>query len=131
MIRFYRQDEGCRTFIFVNIFLFINNSYKICCFAFRTNQNFSIIVPCCPVIRPQPMEYITGSLILKEMEGTRREDIKPGAAVMVELTEDKRTGKLTGGRVLEILTSAPIHPHGIKVKLDNGLIGRVKQIITI
>jgi uncharacterized repeat protein (TIGR03833 family) len=79
----------------------------------------------------QPMEIVTRSLIIGEMEGTRREDIKPGAAVMVELTEDKRTGKLTGGRVLEILTSAPIHPHGIKVKLESGLIGRVKQIITI
>lgn len=65
------------------------------------------------------------------MEGTRREDIRPGIAVMVELSEDKRTGKLTGGRVLEVLTSAPVHPHGIKVKLDNGQIGRVKQIITI
>jgi uncharacterized repeat protein (TIGR03833 family) len=65
------------------------------------------------------------------VEGTRREDIRPGTTVMVELSEDKRTGKLTGGRVLEVLTSAPIHPHGIKVKLDNGQIGRVKQIITI
>ena len=65
------------------------------------------------------------------MEGTHREDIRPGITVMVELSEDKRTGKLTGGRVLEVLTSAPIHPHGIKVKLDNGQIGRVKQIITI
>ena len=65
------------------------------------------------------------------MEGTRREDIRPGIAVMVELSGDKRTGKLTGGRVLEVLTSAPVHPHGIKVKLDNGQIGRVKQIITI
>jgi len=65
------------------------------------------------------------------VEGTRREDIRPGIAVMVELSEDKRTGKLTGGRVLEVLTSSPIHPHGIKVKLDNGQIGRVKQIITI
>ena len=63
------------------------------------------------------------------MEGTRREDIKPGIAVMVELTEDKRTGRLTGGRVQEVLTTAPIHPHGIKVKLDNGQIGRVKEII--
>jgi uncharacterized repeat protein (TIGR03833 family) len=63
------------------------------------------------------------------MEGTRREDIKPGIAVMVELTEDKRSGRLTGGRVKEILTSAPVHPHGIKVKLDNGQIGRVKEII--
>jgi uncharacterized repeat protein (TIGR03833 family) len=65
------------------------------------------------------------------VEGTRREDIRPGITVMVELSEDKRTGKLTGGRVMEVLTSAPIHPHGIKVKLDNGQVGRVKQIITI
>ena len=65
------------------------------------------------------------------MEGTRRIDIKPGTTVMVELTEDKRTGKLTGGRVQEILTSSPVHPHGIKVRLENGLIGRVKQIIRI
>jgi len=63
------------------------------------------------------------------MEGTRREDIRPGITVMVELTEDKRTGRLTGGKVKEILTTAPIHPHGIKVKLDNGQVGRVKEII--
>ena len=63
------------------------------------------------------------------MEGTRRADIKPGIAVMIELTADKRTGKLTGGKVKEILTSSPVHPHGIKVMLENGLIGRIKQII--
>lgn len=63
------------------------------------------------------------------MEGTRRADIRPGIAVMVELIKDKRTGKLTGGRVKEILTTSPNHPHGIKVKLENGLIGRIKQII--
>jgi uncharacterized repeat protein (TIGR03833 family) len=63
------------------------------------------------------------------MEGTRREDIKPGSVVMVELTEHKRTGRLTGGRVKEVLTTSPIHPHGIKVKLDDGQVGRVKEII--
>jgi len=63
------------------------------------------------------------------MEGTRRADIRPGIDVMVELTEDKRTGRLTGGKVKEILTSSPMHPHGIKVKLENGMIGRIKQII--
>jgi uncharacterized repeat protein (TIGR03833 family) len=63
------------------------------------------------------------------MDGTRRADIKPGISVMVELAEDKRTGKLTGGRVMEVLTSSPNHPHGIKVKLENGLVGRIKQII--
>jgi len=62
------------------------------------------------------------------MEGTRRADIKPGIDVMVELSEDKRTGRLTGGRVKEILTSSPNHPHGIKVLLENGLVGRIKQI---
>lgn len=62
------------------------------------------------------------------MQGTRRADIRPGIAVMVELSEDKRTGRLTGGKVKEILTSSPNHPHGIKVVLDNGLVGRIKQI---
>lgn len=63
------------------------------------------------------------------MEGTRRADIKPGIDVLIELIEDKRTGRLTGGKVKEILTTAPIHPHGIKVRLENGLIGRIKEII--
>jgi uncharacterized repeat protein (TIGR03833 family) len=65
----------------------------------------------------------------EEMEGTRRADVRPGIDVMIELTEDKRTGRLTGGKVKEILTTAPIHPHGIKVRLENGMIGRIKQII--
>ena len=63
------------------------------------------------------------------MEGTKREDIRPGLAVLVELQEDRRTGKLTGGKVQEVITTAPVHPHGIKVKLENGMIGRVKEII--
>jgi uncharacterized repeat protein (TIGR03833 family) len=63
------------------------------------------------------------------MEGTRRADVKPGIAVMVELIKDKRSGRLTGGKVKEVITTAPIHPHGIKVKLENGLVGRIKHII--
>ena len=63
------------------------------------------------------------------MEGTRRADVRPGIDVIVELTEDKRTGRLTGGKVKEVLTTAPMHPHGIKVMLENGLIGRIKHII--
>jgi len=63
------------------------------------------------------------------MEGTRRVDIKPGIEVMVELSEHKRTGRLTGGKVKEVLTSSPNHPHGIKVLLENGMVGRIKQII--
>lgn len=63
------------------------------------------------------------------MDGTRRADIRPGIDVMVELVEHKRTGILTGGKVKEILTSSPTHPHGIKVVLESGLIGRIKRII--
>ena len=63
------------------------------------------------------------------MNGTRRADIKQGIDVMVELTEHKRTGKLTGGRVKEILTTSPNHPHGIKVLLESGLVGRIKHIV--
>jgi len=63
------------------------------------------------------------------MQGTRRADIKPGILVMVELSEDKRTGRLTGGKVKEVLTSSPNHPHGIKVMLESGLVGRIKQIV--
>jgi uncharacterized repeat protein (TIGR03833 family) len=63
------------------------------------------------------------------MDRTRRADIKPGISVMVELAEDKRTGRLTGGKVKEVLTTSPVHPHGIKVMLESGLVGRIKQII--
>ena len=63
------------------------------------------------------------------MEGTRRANVKPGISVMVELTVDKRTGRLTGGKVKEVLTSSPTHPHGIKVMLESGAVGRIKQII--
>ena len=77
------------------------------------------------------MKFVTPKLIYTEVEGTRREDIKPGIAVKVELREHKRTGRLTEGRVSEVLTTAPIHPHGIKVRLENGQIGRVKVIIAV
>ena len=63
------------------------------------------------------------------MEGTNRASIKPGIEVLVELSEDKRSGRLTGGTVKEILTSSPNHPHGIKVILENGMVGRIKKII--
>jgi uncharacterized repeat protein (TIGR03833 family) len=59
------------------------------------------------------------------MDGTRRADIRPGISVMVELAEDKRTGRLTGGKVKEVLTTSPVHPHGIKVMLENGQVGQV------
>jgi len=62
------------------------------------------------------------------MDGTIRADIKPGAEVHIVLKKDQRTGKLTQGVVKDILTKSPKHPHGIKVRLENGTVGRVKKI---
>ena len=63
------------------------------------------------------------------MDGTRRSDIKPGARVSIVLKKDQRTGKRTEGIVKDILTSSPVHPHGIKVRLEIGDVGRVKEIL--
>ncbi|MBM9603749.1 YwbE family protein [Desulfopila inferna] len=60
--------------------------------------------------------------------GTQRADIKAGIKVSIVLKQDQRSGKLTEGIVRDILTNSPSHPHGIKVRLDNGLVGRVKSI---
>ena len=62
------------------------------------------------------------------MDGTRRSDIKRGLRVSIVLKKDQRTGKLTEGIVKDILTNSPVHPHGIKVRLESGEIGRVKEI---
>ena len=64
----------------------------------------------------------------KTMDGTRRIDITPGLAVCIVLKKDQRSGHLTEGVVRDILTKSPTHPHGIKVRLENGAIGRVKEI---
>jgi uncharacterized repeat protein (TIGR03833 family) len=63
------------------------------------------------------------------MNGTRRADIKPGLHVLIILKNDQRAGKLTEGIVKDILTSSAAHPHGIKVRLESGAVGRVKEII--
>jgi len=62
------------------------------------------------------------------MNGTRRSDVKPGSPVSIVLKKDQRTAKLTEGIVKDILTNSPTHPHGIKVRLQSGEIGRVKEI---
>jgi uncharacterized repeat protein (TIGR03833 family) len=62
------------------------------------------------------------------MNGTNRADIKPGLKVSIVLKKDQRTGRLTEGIVKDILTKSPAHPHGIKVRLESGEIGRVKKI---
>lgn len=62
-------------------------------------------------------------------EGSRRSDIHPGWVVDIVLKADQRTGRLTRGVVQDILTSSPTHPHGIKVRLSDGQVGRVQAII--
>lgn len=62
------------------------------------------------------------------MTGTIRSSIKIGTKVMVVQKQDQRTGKLTEGIVKRILTNSPNHPRGIKVMLENGIVGRVQQI---
>jgi uncharacterized repeat protein (TIGR03833 family) len=59
---------------------------------------------------------------------TNRNDIKPGQRVSIVLKVDQRSGKLTEGVVKDILTKSEFHPHGIKVRLENGQVGRVKEI---
>ena len=63
------------------------------------------------------------------MNGQTRKDIKPGVEVEIVLKQDQRTGKRTRGVVKEILTNSPHHPHGIKVRLETGEVGRVQEII--
>ena len=62
------------------------------------------------------------------MNGNERSSIKPGQQVLVVLKSDQRSGKLTEGVVKNILTRSTVHPHGIKVRLESGLVGRVKEI---
>ena len=62
------------------------------------------------------------------MSGTNRSDIKKGIEVSIVLKQDQRSGTLTDGIVKDILTKSPNHPHGIKVRLESGDVGRVKVI---
>jgi uncharacterized repeat protein (TIGR03833 family) len=63
------------------------------------------------------------------MNGNKRSDIIIGMQVKIVLKEDQRTGELTEGIVKDILTKSPKHPHGIKVRLETGEVGRVKEIV--
>ena len=63
------------------------------------------------------------------MDPKKRFDVKVGLKVNIVLKADQRTGKLTQGVVKDILTNSPTHPHGIKVRLKNGDVGRVQQIL--
>ncbi len=63
------------------------------------------------------------------MNVSTRANLKPGMTVLIVLKQDQRTGKLTKGIVKDILTKSPTHPHGIKVRLQSGEVGRVKEIV--
>nr|WP_309100413.1 YwbE family protein [Fredinandcohnia onubensis] len=63
------------------------------------------------------------------MNGQNRADIVPGIEVQIVLKKDQRTGILTKGIVKDILTKSSFHPHGIKVRLEDGQVGRVKEIL--
>lgn len=63
------------------------------------------------------------------MSGTKRDNIKPGTQVRVVQKQDQNSGKLTEGTVARILTNSKKHHHGIKVMLDDDIVGRVKEII--
>ncbi len=63
------------------------------------------------------------------MDGQKRANIKSGMRVKIVLKQDQATGKLTEGIVKDILTSSATHPHGIKVRLTSGAVGRVKEIV--
>jgi uncharacterized repeat protein (TIGR03833 family) len=65
------------------------------------------------------------------MAGTNRVTIKPGMRVAIVLKKDQRSGKLTEGVVKDILTNSATHPHGIKVRLTSGEVGRVKKILNV
>lgn len=64
------------------------------------------------------------------MDGQKRADVKLGASVDIVLKQDQASGKLTSGIVQSLLTKSTFHPHGIKVRLTSGQVGRVKNIIS-
>ncbi|HOV82834.1 MAG TPA: YwbE family protein [Methanothrix sp.] len=66
---------------------------------------------------------------MPEKSGKSRKDIRPGMLVDIVLKKDQRTGKRTRGVVRELLTSSSFHPHGIKVRLEDGQVGRVKAVL--
>ncbi len=64
------------------------------------------------------------------MNGQNRADVRAGIKVAIVLKQDQRTGKLTVGIVKDLLTNSKFHPHGIKVRLTDGQVGRVQEILT-
>ena len=74
-----------------------------------------------------PIEY--NRKRFDHMNGNNRQNIKLGTKVRIVQKQDQRSGKLTEGVVQKILTNSSNHPHGIKVMLENGIVGRVKEVL--
>ncbi len=85
-----------------------------------------------------PFSHVPGIHVIREYDDTKadvsgmnsrdRVNIKPGLKVSIVMKKDQRSGKLTEGIVKDILTKSPSHPHGIKVRLESGEVGRVREI---
>jgi uncharacterized repeat protein (TIGR03833 family) len=63
------------------------------------------------------------------MDGSERKNVRPGLTVDIVMKQDQRTERLTRGVVKDVLTKSPYHPHGIKVRLETGEVGRVKEVV--
>jgi uncharacterized repeat protein (TIGR03833 family) len=63
------------------------------------------------------------------MDGTKRDEIRPGMEVCIVLKKDQPIGRLTRGTVKDVLSRSAFHPHGIKVRLISGVVGRVRKIV--
>ena len=92
----------------------------------RERAEDRILKRTCSRLRPRPLqqEHMNTSIKL-------RSSIRPGMSVLVVLKQDQPTGKLTQGIVKDVLTRSASHPHGIKVRLQSGLVGRVQQIVEV
>ena len=82
-----------------------------------------------PKVHPEGGTYVQQGEVEFLMNGTLRASVRPGIRVCIILKRDQSTGKLTEAIVKDILTKSPSHPHGIKVRLVSGEIGRVKEVL--
>ena len=89
----------------------------------------SILRQTAPVVKQQGPVLISRMPQTTSAEGKQRSSIKPGAKVQIILKADQRSGKLTEGIVASLLTNSQNHPHGIKVKLRDGQVGRVQKVL--
>jgi uncharacterized repeat protein (TIGR03833 family) len=81
-------------------------------------------------IRHRNLEFVPEINENVEMDGKQRKDVRPGLRVAIVLKQDQRTGRQTVGIVKDLLTNSAFHPHGIKVRLTDGQVGRVQEILS-